>query len=223
MSVRRERSVGLVRRRGRDAHDGAIEAAADLGHEPGRPTGGHDHDLARRKRPQRVLDRLKSVAVADGAARLDARLCELGDRDREALLGLDAGAAEVRRPVREHGVEGRREHEDRGAGAAVAAPRGANRLDGRVALDRLGRDDEHASALSARRSATSISSSKRARAAITRIAAASSAPAAIPAPGPPIAKAATAGTQIAIAINGRDHAGSWSEVSFLIGARPPPA
>src|SRR5207249_8550331 len=98
-----------------------------------------DDDLVGAERPQGVLHRLKRVAVADLAARVDPELRETGQAQVEPLLGARPRAVLVRQPVPERRVERRADDQDPGP---VAGRRAPDRLAQALARDRLVRDDE---------------------------------------------------------------------------------
>src|SRR5947207_11824116 len=88
-----------------------------------------DDHLVGAEGPERVLDRLQRIAVADLAARVDPRPAEPLEARLEPLLRLGAGPVLVGGPVPDRAVQGRRHDEHLGLVAlAAAADLAAERL-----------------------------------------------------------------------------------------------
>src|SRR5436309_8032557 len=128
-----------VRDRDREALAGAADNAL---FQPVRPAFGmsRDDDLVGAEGPERVLDRLQRLAVADLAAGLDVRLLQSREAAVKALLRGVSRLVVVRDPVPERGIQRRRHHEHLGS-RTFAAP--ANRLTERLAADGLVRYHEN--------------------------------------------------------------------------------
>ena len=98
-----------------------------------------DHDLVGAERPQRVVDRLQRIAVADDAARVDACRFQAAEGRVQPPLRGRARAVLVRDPVAKRRVEGRADDEH------LLVDTGGSLGDGREQLgaaDRLVRHDE---------------------------------------------------------------------------------
>lgn len=67
-----------------------------------------DHDLVRGEDPERIVDRLERIAVANLASSGDSESSELGQRGLEALRGSCDAAVHIReppsKPARERGT-----------------------------------------------------------------------------------------------------------------------
>src|SRR3954453_24136143 len=96
-----------VRDRAREALAGAAD---DAPFEPVRPAFGmrRDDDLVGAESPERVLDRLQRLPVADLTTRLDARLPQSRQAAVKTLLGSVSRLVVVRDPVPERRVQRRR-------------------------------------------------------------------------------------------------------------------
>ena len=107
-----------------------------------RAAPGDEHDLLRREAPERVLDRLHRVGVADLAAGVEVGRGKAAERDGQTALGVQARLAQVRQPVGERrvsaGARTRTSASARRSGAAsISLPSAA------ISRDRAGEARDH--------------------------------------------------------------------------------
>src|SRR5262245_9351362 len=77
---------------------------------------GRDDDLVRAEGPERILDRLQRLSVADLALGLDADVAQLGEASGQPFLRRLARLVVVRGPVLQRSVQRRRDDKHLGQG-----------------------------------------------------------------------------------------------------------
>ncbi len=105
---------------------------------------GGDHELVRRKRPERVFDRLDRIGVADLSARPNAVGGQRRQRGDQPVRRLLARTVDVREPVSDPSDE--RWTDDHHLGLLATRPLHDHTAE-LLALDRLVRHNEYSSHL----------------------------------------------------------------------------